>query len=195
MIKLRGSIELYKKLREIEKNTCKALKTFKYLQKFGKTMLNKVYFVKSTLFDKWQRLNFVFPNYCFLKVLRAFRVSRGHFQCFRENKIKQSKTFFQSFVQLTDIKDCVFLNASLSKFKKCAYKSSGACYLESIKSSATTLDEILIENLLYYGKTCLDANDVQKRDWNRPLLCRATGGNMLLNKKTQRSPAFHQFWR
>ena len=40
---------------------------------------------------KFNFVYFVFPNYCFLKVLRAFQVSRGHFQCFWENKVKQSK--------------------------------------------------------------------------------------------------------
>ena len=37
---------------------------------------------------KEKGFNFVFPNYCILKVFRAFQVSRGHFQCFWENKVK-----------------------------------------------------------------------------------------------------------
>ncbi len=37
------------------------------------------------------KFNFVFQNYCLLKVLRSFQVSRSHFQWFWENKVQQSK--------------------------------------------------------------------------------------------------------
>ena len=40
---------------------------------------------------KFNFVCFVFPNNCSVNVLRAFQVSKDHFQCFWENKVKQSK--------------------------------------------------------------------------------------------------------
>jgi hypothetical protein len=40
---------------------------------------------------KFNFVSFVFPSNDFLKVLRAFQVFGGHFQCLWENKVKQSK--------------------------------------------------------------------------------------------------------
>jgi len=72
--------------------------------------------------------------------------------------------------QLTPIEDCVFLNANLSKFKKCAYKCAGMSYLKFLMAtSSTNLNETSIESLLNYGKTSCTESEIQKRDWNSVL--------------------------
>jgi hypothetical protein len=75
--------------------------------------------------------------------------------------------------QLTSIGDCVFLNADLSKFKKCAYKCAGISYLKFLMgTSSTNLNEASIESLLNYGKTSSNESEIQKRDWNSVLFSR-----------------------
>ena len=59
---------------------------------------------------KFNFFYFVFPNYCFLKVLRAFQVSRGHLQWLWENKVKLCfKALFKAKQRQSDIPNFIRL--------------------------------------------------------------------------------------
>jgi hypothetical protein len=88
----------------------------------------QINFFKSILFDKGQSLtlskvlcltnvfDFVFPNNCFLKVLRAFQVTRGHFNYFWEKMSNKVKLCFKALFKVKQGQSNIPVN--LTYFKK-----------------------------------------------------------------------------
>ena len=90
-----------KVLTKHNKVACSNYPSWNMLKLFKKTS-TKWTLLKSTLFNKVNKVQLCLLCYLefkFFKVLSAFQVSRVHFNCFWENKVKQSETLLQSFVQ------------------------------------------------------------------------------------------------